>query len=595
MTDTLEDYLPDGDSTLADRLSQHGPGPVAPVGHRDGLFWLFDVAGQLRGLSARDLRHDGQVAIFGGDMRWPWTVFPRFDGRSGAQVGWHDQHLQQHLIRECRKRGLFDGTRPVRGVGVWRGADGGLVLHAGDGLRIEGAWRPAGCEIQGALYPAAPRVARPAAQAGGLALASDLLADLRLWRFELGDIGPEIALGYIAVAFLGQWAEWRVHVMPLGRRGSGKSWLSALVAAALGAGAHAALNDYTEAGLRQSLTGEARALILDEAEGDEQSGHRIAAVVNLLRRMSGGAGAVAVRGSAGGRASHFSVAGSVWLAAILDSTLKPQDRSRITVLRLRPLPKGEGAAERAERAMGAIERWGRDSAALRARALDGAGRFKAMLRLYKAALLRLNCDGRQADQLGSLIAGKQMLLSDDLPSEAEALAEVSRFAVLIADVQADDSHGEGEECLTFLLSSPVDLWRSGQRQTVAELIIQACDMSDATGRMAAAQTLGTIGLKVVGWAEPGKARVLVAHQHRGLDRLFQGTRWEGSARRTALGYLPGVSAWRQPERFAGVQSRCLCLPPALMPRPDDQHAQAPPDEPGERAEDDPGGGGAEGG
>ncbi len=107
-----------------------------------------------------------------------------------------------------------------------------------------------------------------------------------------------------------------------------KTWLAELLAVALGGAAHPLQNNFTEAGIRQALTGEARALILDEAEHDE-GGRRIKAVIETIRHMSGAAGARVVRGTAGGTAQAFTLAGPVYLSAVLAGALKPQDRSRI--------------------------------------------------------------------------------------------------------------------------------------------------------------------------------------------------------------------------------------------------------------------------
>ena len=111
-----------------------------------------------------------------------------------------------------------------------------MIVHSGDALRIGGRWEPTGQKIGGVLYAAAPKVARPAKRAAGPEVGRALLAVLQRWRYE-SDIGADLVLGYIGAANLGGAPSWRAHMICNGPRGCGKSWLTEVVAAALGAGA----------------------------------------------------------------------------------------------------------------------------------------------------------------------------------------------------------------------------------------------------------------------------------------------------------------------------------------------------------------------
>src|SRR6185437_9552360 len=100
--------------------------------------------------------------------------------------------------------------------------------------------------------------------------------------------------------------------------GSGKSKFLGFAAAALGPQAIEA-NNFSEAGLRQSLADEARMLCLDEAEtgqGEKATAFGIEQVIRLIRQMSGGGGVKGVRGTADGIAHNFQLPGSAMLACI---------------------------------------------------------------------------------------------------------------------------------------------------------------------------------------------------------------------------------------------------------------------------------------
>jgi hypothetical protein len=50
-----------------------------------------------------------------------------------------------------------------------------------------------------------------------------------------------------------------------------------------------------------------------------------------------------------------------------------------------------------------------------------------------------------------------------------------------------------------------------------------------------------------------------------VEKLFEGTRWDGGAWRRALRKVEGVVIPRDPVHFPAGKSRCLVLPLALIP------------------------------
>lgn len=536
--------------------------PVRPLGHRDGQYHYLSPSGEHRVLSAREHNRIGLTSLFDGDLGWPQYTFPSYDQDGTPKEGtWSDQAVAAYLMRACAAEGLFDQSLPVRSLGVWRGHDGAPLVHAGDALGVPGAWEAAGAKRVEALYPAAPRIARPSDTPAGCDAGRRLLTSIReLWRFR-DAAGPDLIAGWIASAMLGAYPEWRAHLYTSGERGSGKSWLCELVTAALGAQAQAALNNFTEAGLRQALTGEARALVLDESEHDE--GGRVQRVIELLRHMSGGQGARTVRGTAGGRAQSFSVTGAAYLSSILPVPMRPQDRSRITLIRLDSLPRGHGAAGQADQAREAI-RWAATvSPDLRSRVVQRAPTYLQLVRIYRDALLAMDCDARQADQLAALLAGRDLLTEDELPTTSAVDGSLDAVGDMIAATQADDEEaGEGQQCLAHLYSMPVDLWRSGERQTVSQVLMTAMD---DTGGCDSRRVIQSIGLRIAGWGATEETRLMIANSHQGLEKIYRDTRWAGGVWVQALRYLPGASASDRPVRFAGVQARATVVPEALLP------------------------------
>jgi hypothetical protein len=556
---------PDGVEAAGYGFKAAGPCPVRPLGHRGGVYFYLSPRGELRTLAAREHNKLGIISLFEGDLEWCRIAAPAFDKDGAPRPGsWSPDAIASFLMRACGQEGLYDPTMPVRSLGVWKGRDGAPIVHCGSDLYVEGERQPAGVKLDGALYPAAARIAPPAAEPAGRDVGRKIAEGMRgLWSFE-DPIGADLVMGWLGAAMLGAFPTWRAHIYVTAERGAGKTWLADLVSAALGAQAHAAMNNFTEAGLRQSLTGEARALVLDESEHDESS--RVQAVIELLRHMSSGEGARAVRGSAGGSAQTFSVTGCAYLSSILHVPMKPQDRSRIAVVRLGQLTGGPESTDRAERAR-ALIKWAKEhSDQLRARAIANAPFFVELGQRYRRAFLERGADARQADQLATLAAGRDLMTQDETPDDQALRAEVEAFDHVLEAAREDDaSDGEGEQCLSQLYGYRMERWNGGEQRTLAETVMDA--VAASTPRCAANDTLGRVGLKVRRNREGPGCHLLVATRNVGLSRIFEGTRWAQGGWTQALRYLPGAEA-HAAVKFAGVASKATALPTDLLPSED---------------------------
>jgi hypothetical protein len=248
----------------------------------------------------------------------------------------------------CAAAGLWDPDTPMRGRGVWRDPDGRVLCHAGDRLYFGGGERlAAGLRLGRAVYPRKPSVDPPSVEPAAAAAALAWRQDFRWWRFDpmgLGDarsdrgaetLAADLLFCAASLALLGAAPPWQVHALIKAKHGAGKSTLVQFVLAALGAQA-VTLNNFTEPAFRQTLANEARAAVLDEAEGDD--GQTMAQVIRVIRQMSGGAGVQGARGTGDGVPRHFEIAGSVFLACINMPALLPQDLSRIVVVEMLTAP-----------------------------------------------------------------------------------------------------------------------------------------------------------------------------------------------------------------------------------------------------------------
>jgi hypothetical protein len=535
--------------------------PITPLGMLAGHYWFFDKNGELRSFNAQQISQAPQiVSLFGGDTRWPTGRFPQLD-REGNPTNWFSARLVgRWLVEQSSRAGLFQSDMPRRGIGVWA-AEGQVALHMGDFVR----WlsdpqhdQRAGFAAHGALWPRAPRTPRPGEPASAED-AQSLEAAFQRWNWERpGEAG--VFLGLWAAGLLGAAIRWRPHGLVVGGPGTGKTTLLELYASVSPLAFSS--NDFTEAGIRQTISGRAAPLILDEAEGDIEGMAKMQRVIELLRRASGGEGARTARGSAGGQAQQFLVMSPAILGAVLPPALLPADASRITRVDLRVKPEnGPGLPDEAE-----LARLRALAPQLWSRALNGLSRFRANLTALRAELLGRGCVPRLADQVGTILAAREMMLSDEALSDGAAhdLADDFRWLVQTEEEQRED--GGPQAALNHILQSTADITWGGEHPTFGRLIRQA--LADTETSRQANEALQEHGLMVAKYPKRGDGplRLYVADKHPRLAKVFVGTQWAGGRWKDDLRRLPGAEQPPDPQWIGPAKPRCVVLPNELLPQ-----------------------------
>jgi len=530
--------------------------PVTVLGHRGKVFFYLGASGEMRGLLPSEHNEANLEALFGGRLEWMLQAFP-----SPKKAGYNLNELRSWLYRLANIAGFFDPDRNLRGPGTWRDDRGRLIVHCGDEVMIDGEWQAAGFKKNNVVYTCAPVEARPAKDAAPAAAARELLGFMEMWcwcgpRVGSGSLAARLALGWIGCAFVTGALHWRPHILVTGARGTGKTYLNNLVECVLSPEAIYKASAPSAAGIRQALAGAARPVMLDEIEHDPDN-RRATDLIELARLgSSDGQGAV-VRGSAEGRAQAWAIRACFCFSAIEHPVFKPQDASRITVLELGPLQRDPEAAALARERIQAFADVG---PALRARMIDGFDRFKLNLEVYAQALSAASADGRQCDQLGSLLAAADVLTRDEVTPfhEAERFAEPIMRSEYIPG-REEDGHAE---CLNHLLSTAIEVQLgtnyTRQRRTLGELVgDQLRDPTRETQRI-----LATYGISMR--ERSGVRYLAVANKHRELQHIFAGTRWHTGVWRVSLARTPLSLRPDKPFKFAGATSRAVWIPETAL-------------------------------
>lgn len=587
MSDIFKAYDGAGGGSGGDDAPPAGPSPahgdaeascpLTPLGRLAGKFYFLDIAGELRELTARALSNRPDlVSLFLGSKTWLEIHFPSVrvvklpDGGERVDlVGFSAAAAGEFLQAMCGRAGMFGDHITARRPGIWAAADGTPILHCGDEVFLDGAWKAAGWRKGNTIWPLAPPTRRPAEFPAGPEIGADLVATLRkLWRFHVPG-GEILAIGLIGTALLGAAARWRPNGFLIGDMGAGKSQLLKLMTCLCPM--QFSTNDTTKAGLEQNLDGRAMPMFVDEA-ADRQNQNGAKALMDIVLSSTGGDGGKVTRGTADGAGRSVAILGAIIMASTAPPDMLPAHLSRFSIIRLVAPEAGEDhSAEMAA----AIEAAERDGPALWARVLARHADWRAALAVFRVALGEAGCAAREMDQIGAQLAGYWVVTRDGVPSAADAKQGVKRVEGYIVGAVDGALESAPRLVLAQMLSTRVHLSSSGQQLPIAELLARAWENAfDADGQQVgrvaadfAARELLHIGIRVVRvrdyeqvLAPPTPPRpppprgerldpiegIWLGNRSAPLLEIFAGTDWAGQRWRWALGgiAIPSPSAVR---------------------------------------------------
>jgi len=530
--------------------------PVKPLGKLGQVCFYLDELGQLISLNPRDHGKTHIQSLFGRQARLTHEFWPRYgapDKETGEPkiTGWMPELAAEQLQSACAHSGLFDPSGKVRGRGAWAGEAGDLILHCGD--KIYRSATPIGDRwedpdlIEGYVYPRAPAMPRPDVAAATDAAGVEMLSLLRKWTWQRPLIDPYLMLGAIGHFPFGGACDWRSHIWVTGDSATGKSTLERKVLMPVFEGASLRTHDATEASIRQTLGQQTLPVFFDELEA-EANNDRAQRVIKLARLAS--SGGEAHRGGSDHVASSFKAQSCFYFSSILLPPSLAQDRNRMAILEMLPIPAGVAPP------MIEIQRMRELGRQLRRRVIDQWERLEPTLDAYRAALARAGHKGRSADQFGTLLAFADLLLFDGepgvpRPGDEEGGGLDFWAGQLRADTLAEtaDNASDSEEACTFLAHSMLQLRGGDEPEPISRFLERACGMHGTAAIEIdnARRRLENHGLKIVTAVEkppgpedpPGTAArwgardaqlgeplyLAIASRHEALARIFRDKRW----------------------------------------------------------------------
>lgn len=502
--------------------------PVLPLGTDNGVYFFLDTIGQLRSLKESEFGQAGLNSLFAGRHLWLYWAFPK--KVDGVVKSWRPEKVREVLMGACARKGAWNPFNKVRGRGMWRGRDGRLVLHCGDGLVTRHGDDRLG-ELEGNVYPTGPALPKPWPNSleGKRGPAAVLIPHFRTWSWVRPVLDPVLLIGWIAEAFLGAAAAYRPGSYVLGDKATGKSALHNDIKAIF-ADWLVNTGDTTAAGIYQLLRYDCLPVAVDEFEAKADN-RKAKGVVELMRLSF--SGAPMNRGGDSHKGTQFHGRSAFNFSSINAPAMEPQDLSRLVFLRLQKLPEGSVKPFIPEEELAELGR------KLLRRLLDNWHRWPATLNAWREFLASCGHDGRGQDTFGTLMAAADLVIADDaVELELELGPNAENFdswrPLLAASnlAEFEDAAENWQLCLSHLMSQRIEAWRGGTRHTVGEVLAEfwEADVSDkdAITFIQARRLLEQTGLTIKKPASREEHHTLfIPNQHTLLHTLFKDSKWQG--------------------------------------------------------------------
>ncbi len=537
---------------------------IVPLGHDRGIYYYLSRAtGQVEAIPGD--RHSHQMLTHLASEVYYWQR-TRFFGKKG--VNWTS--AADDMRTTCRTIGIFDPTR-LRGRGAWLD-EGRAVLHLGDKLLVDGAPSPLMLPGSRHVYEQARRLSVEIGDPLSSAEAKRLMDLCVACPWEAPDHMGRLLAGWCVIAPVCGAMPWRPHLWITSEAGGGKSWvLDNIVKPAVGEVALHVQSKTTEAGIRQTLGSDARPVIFDEAETqNERDRERLQLVLDLARQASSEEGAAIIKGSSSGRAISYRIRSCFAFSSINVGLSQAADESRTVVLTLRPDPDElrrvvDFAALRKMHADIMIPGF---AARIVSRTLSLLPIIRANAEIFADALSGSGLSRRTSDTYGVLLAGAWSLRSTALATAEQADTFIETSEWVQAAVVKGDEDPEWRRAIETLMHHRLRIVSHNGRAEevpVGELIDVVTgfwSQETVINPTDAATALNRCGIKTGSIGGMGSV-VFIANRAAVCSEAFAKTPWAVSWLAT-MARATGARRNAANLRISGTQTKVLALPLAAM-------------------------------
>lgn len=557
---------PPGLDELDDRM------PVRPLGYRHGhYYYLAARQRQVHEYSAGAHGPSGLLQLA------PLSFWADTFAYGDTMKRDHWQAATDAMMRLCERAGIFDADA-IRGRGCWIDR-GRMVLNLGNRVLVDGEPAEFARIDSDYIYEADTRMPGPRGTPLTVAECARIIEIAKRFNWEM-PASAALLLGWVVLAPICGALEWRPHVWLTGGSGTGKSTILKDFLSPLLAGMDVKVQgNSTEAGIRQRLRADARPVIFDESEtNDEREVARVDAIMSLIRQASTDSDFFTFKGTTGGRELKFHVRSMFCLASIKVGIKVQADHTRTAVLSLygaNQVPAGEAEAHHAkwietERMLAHLRDEPDFGPRLVQRSVAMADTIRSSMRTFRRVAAQEFRNQRLGDTYGTLLAGAYALFSDSVPADDVALKFIRTFDWSSYHEAAIED--ESDEALSAIMQLEVrcDRERGAITLTVGELIdiVYRNSSYDGVSPTEARSHLGRMGIQVKRGIVGAGAGLLVANKSERLQKALRGARWANDWR-SYLRRITGAKPHAQPVTFApGYGGRATFVPIEAILKPE---------------------------
>lgn len=455
------------------------------------------------------------------------------------------------LIQTCASEGLFNPANII-GRGIWL-IDGEGVAHYGDKIRINNkTYNPRQVPAELAKKKVfelseSLQLSEPNPHADFTAIESTLS--------ELHFKTPHAALlisGWIVCAMAAGALHWRPHGWVTGKSGYGKSAVIKVIKRILGNCAEYYTGETTEAGIRQDLKHDCRAVVFDEAEPKTPHAQNlIQKVLNLFRQASSDETAKIAKGTATGKGITFKVRSCAFMGSVNPYLTEEPDKNRFFVVEM-GMPISKEEYTKWEYRMENVFDNGFQSA-LHGHISDNIVTLAANAKMFASVLAERFQNNRAGDQYGTLMAGAYLLTSTDLVTK-EIAADWVRDLKLPPDSEIEEKSDE-KDLWNYMLERMIPLKKMSNDKILSfdrplSEVIEAAfgNYTSAVYTQRDAEiSLSDKGIKAI--VENDIQYVAVSTSHSAIADLIVRSRFAGLEWSPILQRLPAAKASKKPYRI----------------------------------------------
>ncbi len=439
----------------------------------------------------------------------------QYPGKNGLNI----DSAQNALIQLSHKIGPFR-DKYIRGRGAWID-DEQIIIHTGEQIISNGEILPLDKFSSRYVYEINEDIhfgfKQPLSDEQGQYILDSF--EFPVWERE---VNSHLLAGWCVVSPFCGILDWRPHIWITGPAGSSKSWImESMVLRLLGDIGIQIQGKSTEAGIRGLLQSDARPLLYDEADVDDQRDKdRVQSILALARASSSKTGGKIAKGTQTGGAYLTDPRSCFAMSSIGVQLTAGADKTRFTIMGLQ---RFEGI-KTTEQFNDFSNEWFETVTpefvkSLQARTLELMPTVMRNAHVFANAVTEHIGSRRLGDQVGILLAGAYSLTSSDAVGYDEALEFVKSKDW--SEEKSLENTKDEVQLFNTIMASTVRIDGNFER-SIGELIMKQARLTVDNTITDAENTLRRLGILVI------NDKIYISNNSNTIKRIIRDTAWSNN-------------------------------------------------------------------